>query len=379
MTGIRPRALFGVAVLVLVGAGCAGPTSRITPSVSAGSGPTASARSSPSGGTWTPCETVASNAGYPPEPSGVGPIEGVDALTIVREIPVPHDPVSLGFAAGSLWVVSMAGGGTLAKIDPEAGRVTKSVELGDALGFGWIAGNEDDLWLTQVGDHSVSRLDPETLGQTTVSIGPTPDRPYTAALGHGSIWVSDPTSHAIVRIDPARTEIVATIDVRPRGTSGLDFAPSGVAVDDSAVWVSEHRADALTRIDPATNEVTATVCLGSPDPGRIVAGEGAVWVADIGGVINRVSPSSMEVQARVGPLYGPVVGSLAVGHGFIWVANASHLVRLDPATNAVDAAVLLSDEVPEDDWPGGLAVSFGAGSAWVTHPTRDVILQVTAP
>lgn len=326
--------------------------------------------------TWEACETVLTGGGLPPDPSGAPPPEVLEPLTLVREIPVPADPMTLAFGAGSLWAISIEKG-TLSRIDPALGRVTGSVELGDDLGFGWVAASDDAVWVAGAGNHSLSRIDPVSLEATTVSLGPPVDRPYTIAIGEDAVWVSSQAGQTISRVDPDSARIVETIDVRPPGTSA-DFGPSGVAVDEDAVWVSEHRADALTRIDPATNEVVATACLGSPDPGRIAVGEGAVWVVDIGGVVNRVSPHSLEVEARVGPLYGPLVGTLAIGDGFVWVANASHIVRIDPATNSVDAAVLVSDEMPEDEWPGGLAIAYGGGSAWATHPVRDVVVEVRA-
>jgi streptogramin lyase len=402
--GTTRLALAGVAVLIVVA--CAAsvvPASPLAPSSGApsargvspaASGPAAGSAVVPSPAgpgsqttspsprstaeSWTPCQTVTTEAGTPPDPGGVEPMGNVTALKVIREIEVAGDPVALAFGARSLWVVSMEKG-TLSRVDPEAGRVTGSLELGTALGFGWVAATDDAVWLVRMGDNSLSRLDPSTLNATTVSLDSVADRPYTLAVGHDAVWVSNQTANSVTRVDPESLEVVETIDVRPPAAGGADFGPAGVAVDDEAVWVSDHRADALTRIDPDTNAVVATTCLGSPDPGRIAVGEGAVWVADIGGVLNRVSPATMEVEARVGPLYGPAVGTLAIGDHSIWVANASHVVRVDPSKNVVDGALLLSGEEPVDDWPGGLAIAYGSGSAWVTHPTRNVVVEVAAP
>jgi YVTN family beta-propeller protein len=286
--------------------------------------------------------------------------------------------MALAFGAGALWVTSRENG-TLSRVDPETGSVTDSVELGDGLGHGWVAADDDAVWVASMGDGTLSRIDPATLEATTIPIGDPVDRPYTIALGDGSVWVSDQANQTVTRVDAEAVEIIETIDVRPPGVTAVDFGPSGVAVDENGVWVSGHRADALTRIDPATNAVAATVCVGSTSPGRIAAGDGAVWVAEISGLVNRFSSESMEIESRVGPLYGPLVGSLELGGGSLWVANASHLVRIDPATSTVDGAVLITDEIPEDEWPGGLAVAYGGGAAWVTHPVENVIVEVLAP
>ena len=367
-------------MVALVAAGCStGPGTSTTPSGTAAASTESPPVASASSGTaaWEPCPSVLNDEGAPPEPTPPEPLESLVALTASATIPVATDPVSVAYGAGAVWVASIAAG-TITKIDPAQNAVTGTVELGDELGFAWIAADDTGVWVAGMGDHSLTRLDPETLEATTISLGEPVDRPYTIALGDGSVWVSSLSEESVRRIDPADLSIVATIDVRPAGAEAAEFAPSAVGVDESGVWVVEHRGDALTRIDPATNAVTDTICLGTPEPGRMALADGSVWVADNFGVINRVSASSKEIEARFWTP-GPAVGTIEAGDGALWVANASHLVRVDPVTNAVDAAYAFEGDPPEDQWAGGFAAAYGAGSAWAIPMTENAIVRVTAP
>jgi streptogramin lyase len=363
----------GLAVaVVMVVAACSAPAAS-SPSASQPSAASPSAASP----TWQACDLGPTGQGLPPDPVPPPPDEEIATLTVVREISVARDPVSLAFGAGSLWVASVEHG-TISRIDPAAGQVVDQFELGYEVGFPTIRADDTAAWVAGADDQSLTRIDASGLTQTATSLGPPVQRPYGIGLGAGSLWVSSQTGQTVMRIDPEQLEIEATIDVRPAGAETADFAPSSVAVDENGVWVVEHRGLALTRIDPASNTVVSTTCLGSPGPGQLVAHDGAVWIGEAGAdVVSRVSTASEDIEVRlVTP--GPVAASLATGNGAIWVATGSHLVEIDPSTNVVAATVLLTDVAPTDQYPGGLAVAFGGGFAWITHPTEDVILQVAA-
>ena len=50
------------------------------------------------------------------------------------------------------------------------------------------------------------------------------------AFGGGAVWVANTAGGTVSRIDPATSEVVATIEI--------GAAPSGIAVGDGAVWVT---------------------------------------------------------------------------------------------------------------------------------------------
>jgi hypothetical protein len=141
---------------------------------------------------------------------------------------VPSAPAAVG--AGGVWVpcCDFDGRGRLARIDPATDRVAALVELpgiGDAVGAGpagvWVHGVGGPVW----------RVDPAA--NRVVAAVPVPgmgDRPGSIAVTRDVVWVSDPESATVVRIDPRRN--------RPAGgrveADGQDLA----AAADGVVWAT---------------------------------------------------------------------------------------------------------------------------------------------
>ena len=102
--------------------------------------------------------------------------------------------------------------GSVAVIDPEAGRVVDTIEVGSspaAIVFGhgsiWVANSEDD---------TVSRIDAESREVVKVIGVPSP---VDLAVGPGAIWVAGGIDGTVSRIDAESNDVVAEIDLR-----GLD-------------------------------------------------------------------------------------------------------------------------------------------------------------
>jgi streptogramin lyase len=109
------------------------------------------------------------------------------------------------------------------------------------------------------------------------------------------------------------------------------------------VWVlrddfDKSRGGELIRIDPAANKVIGRTLLGKNMCGGfgIAAGRDAVWIsADAQGTVIRIDPESGRVIARIkmkGAPIGPVIA-----HGAVWVVNEAQgptrVWRIDPAAN----------------------------------------------
>ena len=194
---------------------------------------------------------------------------------------------------------------------------------------------DGDIW---VANHrgrpsgSVWRIDPETsqvLERILVGARDFRGGPQWLAAGAGAVWVGVPNLSAVVRIDPERNVVVATIPVADGGVCGQLIA------DDEAVWVgSGFCGDGnLTRIDPSTNEVVATI--KSPQWTTVFGGAigfGSVWIATDAGPFE-IDPATNEVVSRLA-LEGDTVfgGDLAVGAGSLWIHDAQDqpLLRIDP-------------------------------------------------
>jgi virginiamycin B lyase len=219
--------------------------------------------------------------------------------------------------------------------------VAMAVRAGDL----WVAG-DNPTWVT----HWVTPMNPATREKPTIALPATPTR---LAVTEDAVWVLTPADNSVSRIDPATNQVVATIPV--------GRAPSGLAVGAGAVWVSRRSDAAVVRIDPATNQVMATIPAGRA-PGAMTVAGGVVWVALPERGLGRIDPASNRVTVVRVPRC--CAGELAAGEGALWVANHvdGTLVRVDPATGAVAARVLLPRTTEQH--PHQVAV--GDGAVWVT-------------
>jgi YVTN family beta-propeller protein len=226
-----------------------------------------------------------------------------------------------------------------------------------------IAFGSGSLWVANIDDQTVSRIDPVALrAQRTFTIDDTPTGIAASATG---VWVvssqANATSVTVRRIDPQFDVITQTTRIGNVVAGG----PGGVSVNGSAIWVAPSTGQ-LARLDPVTGRVVQQVDPNS-SPSEIAVGEGAVWVAggDAGNV-TRIDPTGLQTPIAV----GNEASAIAVGDGAVWVVDSldDDLVRIDPQTNAVTTTI------PVGTSPNDVAV--GAGSVWVANGGDDTVTRI---
>jgi YVTN family beta-propeller protein len=162
--------------------------------------------------------------------------------------------------------VANQGDGTVDRIDPATGDVTKrGIQVG-ARPDG-IAAGPDAIWVANSEDGTVQRIDPAT-GQPggPVHVGSGPEG---IAVTPGAVWVANSLDLTVSRIDPATGTVTATV--------GVGDGPSSIVAAGDSLWVSDEFDATLDRIDVKSGRVVRTVHLGSSPRGMVVAGSG-VWV-----------------------------------------------------------------------------------------------------
>ncbi|MDQ3874030.1 MAG: hypothetical protein M3322_00550, partial [Actinomycetota bacterium] len=175
------------------------------------------------------------------------------------------------------------------------------------------------------------------------------------------IWLSDPPSSQIFRLDPQTGETISRVQVPQKPCAATDFGFN-------ALWTVTCKVPGLARIDPATNRVSGHVALpgaGLTDgEASVGAGEGAVWAVMAGPncpscFVARVDPRSLEVVAHVVVHDG--AAAVRVGDGAVWVTNPTRSVvqKIDPRTNRVVATTRVGPE------PRFLAA--GEGGVWTLN------------
>jgi DNA-binding SARP family transcriptional activator/streptogramin lyase len=272
-------------------------------------------------------------------------------------------------------------------VDPDTNRVVAAVPVGSKPVS--VAAGEGAVWVGDVGDSTVTRVDPLTHAVKTIGIGgPAVD----LATGFGSVWVATGGFGTVVRIDP---DLAAVVDRMELGDPSDPAVPavSSIAAGEQSVWVGAFSG--LGRIAPRSDKLTQKVDLGRSSALQIAAGAGAVWATLLTNRAKRVEERSGQVTAQfytgafpypialdraavwIGGAEGqlwkidPITAStlltsrvsaapvgLAVGHGAVWVAASDEsLIRVDPATGDIEASIDV----------GGAAqdVTVGHGLVWV--------------
>jgi streptogramin lyase len=120
------------------------------------------------------------------------------------------------------------------------------------------------------------------------------------------------------------------------------LGPRGLAISDGSIWVASTRGNLVQRVDPASNEVTAEIQAGQR-PVTPVTIDGSLWVSVLNGEASsddelvRIDPATDAVDLRVTV---PVFHNVAAGAGAIWVVDGvGQLRRVDAASGELSEAI----------------------------------------
>ena len=216
----------------------------------------------------------------------------------------------------------------------------------------------------------------ETEATTTTS-----DAATTLAMPASSVpRPSTSTSSTTVPIDASTygeaVDVVVPVGLAD-GPIGARPGPLFADAGAGSVWVGVHRASAVSRIDPATNTVIATIAIdptpgstaavppaapgGGTGTGSIQAVDDAVWVADVGGFVWRIDPSTNRIVARVDVPGLMGEAGLLEAAGSIWSLTGSGARRIDPTTNTLSGVL----ELGRPRCCNGLQLAATDGAVWL--------------
>jgi YVTN family beta-propeller protein len=231
---------------------------------------------------------------------------------VVRTIAIPGTAPLGGIAAGAgaVWLVTGYQTLSLVRISPGY----DAVEWTRALGHVWwpwqptpVATGAGAVWAPAAPDGTLARIDPQT-GRVSrrIDVG---TEPAGVAVGEGAVWVAGGGENVVVRVDPGTDAVVS----RP----SVGAYPTALATGAGAVWVAANGDDAVSRVDPQSAAVT-TIPVGKEPVGVAVAA-GSVWVANgSDGTVSRIDPQSRTVVATIH--VGASADALAVSKGAVWAA-----------------------------------------------------------
>lgn len=197
----------------------------------------------------------------------IAQFEGKGGRVVGQALRIGSTPQGLTIAGEGLWVTALNAGKVArvdlatGKLDVRPARIDSDFPSSIAVGFG-------SLWVTDVVDNVLLRVDPETLRRVeVVEVG---DSPTGVTIGHGSVWVANFRAGTVSRIDPLSNEVVAEI--------GVGKGIGGISAGENYVWVTTHAPGSVVAIDPATDGVVGVENIGRRPQG-VVASDGGAWVA----------------------------------------------------------------------------------------------------
>ena len=184
----------------------------------------------------------------------------------------------MAYDQGSLWVGGVTGDPhvvdrRLIQLDPRTGHRHTIQLKRAATSLTWSAGY-GDLWITNCGQGSVSRLDVGTKVETPFEL-PT-NNPCPVAVQGDSVWVGDWEGPYVTRLPaigfgrPQRIRL--HMKAHPAGVTQL-------AAGDGAIWATAPDAHGVFRIDLKTNRVRRIPLRYAPWGVAVAPDDGAIWVA----------------------------------------------------------------------------------------------------
>jgi streptogramin lyase len=314
---------------------------RLVPALGVLAGATVAAVLLLSGGSGSSSLQTTTNKPTPP-PRPV-PIPRAPLVTPIRH--VGFRPNSMTLAGGDLWVVGFHRP-TLTRIDARTNRIVgrpRGVPDGATVakaGYGAV-------WVANSRQRSLTAIDPRT-GKVRGS--PTPiyaGQPVGLAVGKGAVWVIayGPTGDSVVRVDPRTRRVQAVIDGFGRRALGKN-----AAVGSGGVWVIDTQRQHAAEIDPRVDKVTRVVPVGL-GPKGIAVGKGYIWVANSGdGTVSQIAEHAAAGQRakRLTVTVGHMPYDVAAGPKGVWVANyGDHTIgRIDPGISKMVGTPIRVDRNP---------------------------------
>jgi YVTN family beta-propeller protein len=265
---------------------------------------------------------------------------------------------------------------SVAVIDPASNQVVDAIRVGESPGP--IAAAGHTLWVVNLADQTLSRIDPATRTRTKTiglrgAIRPEALPPRLAG-DSDDLWVVVDCFRALLRMNPRNGLPVQTLPLSTFNEPA-SFHSCAVTADSDSVWVAVDSPFHLVGIDAPAAQL-ATVAKSFPLPvgvrTAIAVGAGSVWLADRVGIegaaIRRINPETGDLVAKIPVDNGPE--AMVFANGAVWVVNQmeSSVLRIRPRTNSVVRAISVGQS------PSGIAV--GAGALWVTNTGSGTLSRI---
>jgi sugar lactone lactonase YvrE len=227
-------------------------------------------------------------------------------------------PLRLASRAGSLWEAAYDSGEVL-RLDPRSGRVRRRIAT--ALPPAALALGDRDLWIVGDVTGDADALLHYDSGGRLIRRLAVPDGVSAIVLARGALFASTRRAARLLRIDP-RTGAM-------QNWGELQEPAISLAYGAGYVWASLRAADIVVRVHPRSGETVTTATPRQPE--QLVVADGHVYVAcSADHVVVALDPATMRPWGRAVPIqFNPY--ALAAGEGHVWVTDlgANTVTRVD--------------------------------------------------
>ncbi len=259
-----------------------------------------------------------------------------------------------GHARGATGTPPHVGAGSVAVVGP--GGVAAWVRLGDDPAFlaAGRAGGVTGVFAVGLAERAVVPVSARGVrAGRPASLGVTPGG---MTVGAGSVWVSDAGGSQLIRVDPAygSADPVRVAGDGPMGA--LAYGAGSLWVVDFGLFTHPVAQDGVARIDPASGRVQARVSVWGAGP--VAFGAGALWIGRSGAVL-RLDPRTNRIDGSV-RLAGSVSG-VVLGGGYVWARTGDTLWEIQPR----GPSVVRGFPIPA----GSGQIAWVDGSVWIAGAT----------
>ena len=172
--------------------------------------------------------------------------------------------------AGAIWITS---GAEVLKIDPKSGSVI--ARIGCCLGANDVAVGGGSVWIVDVGEvvFRASQADLHKTGGVDLGVAP-----GAVTFAFGSPWLVFPSNFGrritLAELDPQTVQVLDSTSIGPSEGYPPTMELTSGAGD---IWVTSFDAGTLVRVDPRRGIVKATIHLGH-HPFGVAFGANRIWV-----------------------------------------------------------------------------------------------------
>jgi DNA-binding SARP family transcriptional activator/ABC-type branched-subunit amino acid transport system substrate-binding protein len=228
---------------------------------------------------------------------------------------------------------------------------------------------------------AVGRIDPRT-GALIANVA-VPGGPARVALAGAQPWVASDRSGTVSTVD-ARKDAVSYV-IAPGSF------PTSLALGEGAGWVLDGTSGRLLKINLAYRSQARRVTIDRSradtylpgdrsvvdNPWSVATGLGGVWVTDGSSRLIRVDPHTSSISAAID--VGDSLNGVAVGEGAIWTiaGRAATVSRIDPRTLRVTDRISIVSR-PGAEAPYPIAIAVGLGSVWVLNANVATVTRIDA-